>query len=195
MNHNANTALLDAVWEALGTIHPPGWQCSLTELGCVTALFTNGAVVRILLRVPTFLHERNRNDQLLMDLDTVLRKAAPLTDMEYEVKPYQPTTNPTGRYLDSKNRIDFANDTTTPTVAVEEESAATHEHDRCISNAFPKLLRDGWQLDDAAQHLARKSLPADVCAHETVRVLVRALVPTQDNDHIRLRQEDPHSAA
>ncbi len=88
VRNDANGSLLDDVWDALGTLRPLGLTSSLTELGCVTAVSTNGSVLRVLLRMPSILCQLTGPDKLLADLDEVLHEIAPLANIEYDVKQY-----------------------------------------------------------------------------------------------------------
>ncbi|WP_190812466.1 iron-sulfur cluster assembly protein [Saccharopolyspora pogona] len=170
MNAELNSSLLRQVWDVLGGIRPPGEQHSLTELGFVTAVSTNGVDVRILLRVPKAMCWTEGQSQLLADLEKAVRGMLTLGKVELTVKPYKgvldisdplPCTTMIGDHGSDASAFHPAAPATGPV-----------DHYGCLADA----VDSGWIIDDVEQTKGRCGSRNHELRTASVRVFIRARV-------------------
>ena len=161
MKDDANTRILEDVWEALDEVRPPGEQRSLTDLGFVTAASTDGAVIRVLLTVPAAVAGGADRATLLTEVERCIGDLPSLSEIDVQVKSLRPqwvTADATCGVVSPLDRL---------------AAAPTSVHSACVKNALVDMRQDGWEIDGFQQprNAADRS--------EQVRVIIRARIAAQ----------------
>lgn len=165
METRVHTSLLDEVWGELDRIRPPGEEHTLTELGLVTAVSTNGTVLRVLLRIPTALCWTAGRSELLVELEESIRGVSSLSEVELYAKPSRPAW--------SAADPNYAREPTREYPLLPESPSS---HSDCVESTLTESRRDGWQLDGFRQQFCTQFRDVD-----KVRVIIRAQIQQKTN--------------
>ncbi|RCW39643.1 hypothetical protein DFQ14_11519 [Halopolyspora algeriensis] len=169
METRVHTPLLDEVWEVLDGIRPPGEEHTLTELGLVTAVSTNGAVMRVLLRVPTALCWVPGGGELLAELEKSIRNVPSLSTVELYAKPSWPAWSAADPNHARKTSFEYP-------LGPELLS----QHSTCVESALTEPRRDGWMIDGLRQQFCAQ-FRATEDRPDKVRVIIRARIRPETN--------------
>ncbi|WP_407926268.1 hypothetical protein [Halosaccharopolyspora lacisalsi] len=142
------------MWTTLGGIRPPGADNSLEELGLVAAVSTDGAVVRVLLRLPAALCLGAERGDLLDDIEESVRNVSSLGRVELYTKPSWPGW---AAAVPNNRRAPFS------------------AHSTCFESAVAGSSQNGWVLDGFQQRISAASRDEEN-RPDGVHVMVRARI-------------------
>lgn len=170
----AHASVLSEVWAALDEISPEGERRSITEMGFVAAASTDGARLRVLLRIPgTFCRDLG-SSRLLARLAGALSEIQCLRDVHLSLKAHRPMLiHDSG---DWARRPASQGDSVQPTGG-HACGAGAHSHAACLQQAITGMRYSGWELSGFQQYRIATSTPDDP---DTVRVLVQAEVDLRE---------------